>query len=69
MFEAQHTPPTRPVTPSPQRRVRSLAAASLAAAASVLVSGAATAATAAPPLPTQPFRSGPPVHPRAACPA
>src|SRR3954447_4982141 len=48
MFEDQHTAPTRPVTPTPQRRLRSLAAACLAGAAFVLLSSAATAATAAP---------------------
>jgi hypothetical protein len=48
MFEDQHTPPVRPVAPTPQRRVRSLAAACLAGAAFVLLSGAAPAATAAP---------------------
>jgi hypothetical protein len=47
MLGAQPAAPTRPVTPTPQRRARCLAAASLAAAAFVLVSGAATAAAPA----------------------
>jgi hypothetical protein len=64
MFEDQHhhSPPAWPVTQTPQRRVRSLAAAGLTVATFVLISGAAPAATAAPAASTAiPVRTtGPP---------